>query len=281
MADSQLITYVREQLAAGVPINELRSTLTNAGWSVGDVAQALADATLAMSRESAAASATASGTAPAEPKEHSWTPVLWVGVAMTLVALVGTAFGYYYLSMPKVTSLVPPDQLARLTHATSTASASGSATTTPPARTTAVLQNGQTNVLVSYPVTLTPSVSTSTETLTLTASTSFLSTSTPSVSISVDQNTKKLSLQNYYDGNPGEKLGTSTDQSLVGGYPAFRFVPTASSTEDVVIIIPFSTTFVRIVDRGLSFAPGDPFTDILANVSFATGTTSLGTSTPQ
>lgn len=94
----------------------------------------------------------------------------------------------------------------------------------------------------------------------------------PSLRFSIDPNPDGLTVEEYYDGNPGRDLigqsGGIISPIMVGGVSAFKFVPIVSFAGEVIVVVPRDREFIRIIDDGSSFQEGGLFELILETLEF-------------
>ncbi len=88
-----------------------------------------------------------------------------------------------------------------------------------------------------------------------------------SLSFQIDQNLAKLSLQEYYDGDPGTPLGATVGTVSVSGRVGYLFVPQITEAGDTVVVVPLTgDRFLRITDRGQSLQQSGEFVKILSYI---------------
>lgn len=90
------------------------------------------------------------------------------------------------------------------------------------------------------------------------------------ISIKIQANPMHLSLEQFYDGDPGiDFFGQSANQFdilNVAGRQAFRFDPVVTYRGIVVVIIPLEDSFLVITDGGASYQQGGTFQAILNSI---------------
>lgn len=92
------------------------------------------------------------------------------------------------------------------------------------------------------------------------------------IQIAVDPNPNGLSIQDYYDGNPGMDLmgrdPAGPTPLTVQGQDAFKFVPDLSFDGEVHVIVPRGNNFIRVASFGYDLRPDGVFNQILSNLQF-------------
>lgn len=95
----------------------------------------------------------------------------------------------------------------------------------------------------------------------------------PVLIFEVDPNPTKLTVQNYYDGDPGDDLMQRSDNyystTTVAGIEVFKFSPSMTFTGETVIIVPNQDTFIRIADIGDAFQANDLLNRILSTLKLS------------
>jgi len=95
----------------------------------------------------------------------------------------------------------------------------------------------------------------------------------PFLSFSVDENPRYLSINEYYDGDPGADLFGQTESEdivdiIVAGYPAMNFNPYVTFAGGEVFIVSLGPWFLTVNDNGGSFRGVDLLDKILATIRF-------------
>lgn len=93
----------------------------------------------------------------------------------------------------------------------------------------------------------------------------------PSLVFTVDPNPQNLTLEEYYDGEPGRNLMGQSEGPVsvtVGGQVGWRFDPFITFAGETVTIVPLHERFLAIIDDGNSFESAGVLETILNSVAF-------------
>lgn len=97
-------------------------------------------------------------------------------------------------------------------------------------------------------------------------------TEEPGIFLSIDPNPDVLSIEEYYDGEPGTDYfglsGGEFSEITIDGISAVKFVPFVTLAGDVVVIVPLLDEFIVIDDHGATFQDNDIFAEILNSIEF-------------
>lgn len=85
--------------------------------------------------------------------------------------------------------------------------------------------------------------------------------------IAVHENPSSLSIDEYYDGDPGVDLSSAPEITVVGGHTAYRFNPANTLGGDIAVVVPLDNTFLFIVDHGAAFQSSGEFEEVLNSVN--------------